>query len=162
MWSRTKVLTGSICLIVCFWPFWVNFRPIFAEFRPKMCKYDPIKLFCKIFMDKMNSEDETLLKSWSLVLFITIWPFWTYFGPFLGQFWITYGPNLGFNTQYMHFYMKNNALLFKWSEKMVLTDSVSLIVCFWLFCANFGPILAQFRPKIAKYGPVKQVSKIFR
>ena len=61
----------------------------------------------------------------------------------------------------MNFYMKNNALLFKWSGKMVLIDSVSLIVCFKLFWANFGPILAQFWPKMAKYDPVKPVSKIF-
>ena len=44
---------------------------------------------------------------------------------------------------------------------MVLTDSVDLIVCIWLFWANFGPILAQFRPKMPKYDPVKPVSKIF-
>ena len=44
---------------------------------------------------------------------------------------------------------------------MVLTDFVDLIVCFWLFLANFGPFLAQFRPKMAKYDPVKLVSKIF-
>ena len=57
--------------------------------------------------------------------------------------------------------MKNNALLFKWSGKMVLTDSVGLIVCFGLFWVNFWPILAQFRPKMAKYDPFKPVSKIF-
>ena len=87
--------------------------------------------------------------------------FWTYFGPILGQFWITYGPNLGFNTKCMNFHMKNNALLFKWSGKMVLTDSIGLIVCFWLFLVNFEPILAQFLPKMTKYDPVKTVSKIF-
>ena len=70
-------------------------------------------------------------------------PFWIYFGPILGQIWITYDFGLGFNTQYMNFYMKNNALLFKWSGKMVLTDFIGLIVCFWLFWANLGPIFAQ-------------------
>ena len=54
--------------------------------------------------------------------------------------------------------MKNNALLFKWSGEMVFTDSIE---CFWLFWANLGPILAQFRPKMAKYDPIKPVSKIF-
>ena len=44
---------------------------------------------------------------------------------------------------------------------MVLTDSVDQIVCFGLSRANFGPILAQFRPKMHKYDPVKPVSKIF-
>ena len=107
-----------------------QFGPILAQFRPKITKYDPVKQVSKIFRYNLYSEDETIWKSWFLVLFISIWPSWTYFGPILGQFWITYGPNLGFNTQYMNFYMKNNALLFKWSEKIVLTDSVSLIVCF--------------------------------
>ena len=88
-------------------------------------------------------------------------PFWIYFGPILGQIWITYGPNLGFNTKCMNFHMKNNALHFKWSRKMVLTDSVDQIVCFWLSRANFGPILAQFSPKMSKYDPVKPFSKIF-
>ena len=57
--------------------------------------------------------------------------------------------------------MKNDAPLFQWSKKMVLTNSLGLIVCFWLFWTNLGPILAQFRPKMAKYDPVKPVSKIF-
>ena len=34
---------------------------------------------------------------------------------------------------------------------MVSTDSIGLIVCFWLFWANFGPIQAQFRSKMAKF-----------
>ena len=76
----------------------------------------------------------------------------------MGPFWITYGPHLGFNTKCMMFHMKNNALLFKWSGEMVLADSVDLIVYVW---ANYEPILAQFRPKMPKYDPVKPVSKIF-
>ena len=44
---------------------------------------------------------------------------------------------------------------------MVLTDSVDLVVCFWLFWANIGPILAQFRPKMPKYDPVKPVGMNF-
>ena len=95
----------------------------------------------------MYSEDETIWKSWFLVLFISIWPSWTYFGPILGQFWITYGPNLGFNTKCTNFHMKINALFFKWSGKMELTDSVDKIVCFWPFCANFGPNRPNSGPK---------------
>ena len=83
--------------------------------------------------------------------------FWTYNGSVLDYLW----ANLDVITQYMNFYMKNNALLFKWSGKMVLTDFIGLIVCFWLFWANFEPIFAQFRPKMAKYDPAKPVSKIF-
>ena len=159
-WSGKMVLTNSLGLIVCF----DYFEPTLGQFRPnlgpKWPNMTPSNFFV-IFMDKLNSEDETIWKSWSLVLFIFIWPSWTYFGPILGHFWITYGPNLGFNTQYMNFYMKKNALLFNWSRKMVLTDSVDQIMCFWLFLANFGPILVQFRSKMAKYDPVKPVSKIF-
>ena len=61
--------------------------------------------------------------------------------------------------------MKNNARLFKWSGKIVETDSKGLIVCFGdilgQFWVNFGPILAKFRPKMVKYDPVKPISKIF-
>ena len=83
--------------------------------------------------------------------------FWTNFRSILD----TYGPNLGFSTKCMMFHMKNNALLFKWSGKMVLADPVDLIVCFWPFWANFGPILAQFRTKMPKYDPFKPFFKIF-
>ena len=78
---------------------------------------------------------KSLLDFWSFIF----WPFLIYFGPILGQIWITYGPNLGFNTKCMNFHMKNNALLFKWSRKMVLTDSVDQIVCFWLSRPNLVP-----------------------
>ena len=47
--------------------------------------------------------------------------------------------------------MKNDALLFKWSQKMVLIGSTDLIVCFGhfgsMFWTNLGPIYA----KMAKY-----------
>ena len=69
----------------------------------------------------------------------------------MGQFWITYGSNLGFNTKCTNFHMKNTALLFKWSQKMVLIGSTDLIVCFGhfgsMFWTNLGPIYA----KMAKY-----------
>ena len=66
-----------------------------------------------------------------LVLYIltTLDLFWTNFRSDLDYLW----NNLGFNTKCMNFHIKNNALLFKWSGKMVLTDSVDLIVCIWLF-----------------------------
>ena len=84
-----------------------------------------------------------------------------HFGPILDSFGLLMSQNLSlipkfvFNTQYMSFHMKNNALLFKWSRKIVLTKSISLIVCF----GYLGLILAQFRPKMAKYDPVKPVLK---
>ena len=39
---------GSTGLIVCFWLFEINFRPILAQFRHKMAKYELVKLVSKI------------------------------------------------------------------------------------------------------------------
>ena len=57
----------------------------------------------------------------------------------------------------MNFYMKNNALLFKWSGKIVLTDSVNLIVCF----SYFGPILGQSWPNLGPKWPNMTLSTLF-
>ena len=57
----------------------------------------------------------------------------------------------GLKCPLQEFYMKNDALLFKWSQKMVLIGSTDLIVCFGhfgsMFWTNLGPIYA----KMAKY-----------
>ena len=151
-------LIGSTDLIVCFGHFgsmfWTNLGPIYA----KMAKYDCEKA------SFYNLQAKTCIKRIKLseivdfclfYIYLTILHlFWTNFGSVLDYLW----TNLGFNTKSMNSHMKNNALLFKWSVKMVLTDSVDLILYVW---ANFGPILAQFRHKMSKYDPVKQVSKIF-
>ena len=93
----------------------------------------------------------------SIGLMVCFWLFWTNFGSVLDYLW----AKLGLQYPILELLYKKNALLFNWSRKMVLTDSVDQIMCFWLFLANFGPILVQFRPKMAKYDPVKPVSKIF-
>ena len=125
-----------------------------AQNRSKMVK----KLWLKninifFFLFRALWRRNSLMDFWSFIF----WPFWIYFGPILGQIWISYGPYLGFNTKCTNFWMKNNALLFENGPNWLCGQNSA----FWLFKANFGPILAQFRPKMPKCDPVKLVSKIF-
>ena len=83
--------------------------------------------------------------------------FWTNFGLLLNYL----RTKFGLQYQVHELLHEKQLSAFKWSRKMVLTDFVDLVVCFWLFWANLGPILAPFRPKMPKYDPVKPVGMNF-
>ena len=74
--------------------------------------------------------------------------YFDHFGSILDQFWVHFGLLMDhiWASITIACQMKNNALLFKWSGKMVLTDcgpSNVFLAILGQFWANIGPIQAQ-------------------
>ena len=114
--------------------FWSNFGPILA----KMDQIRPFKAKILRFYVQFTLSAWNWTEKWSC---LTLYASYYHFGIFaliLAQIWPKYDP-LGQKFEVLY---EIHAQCLKQCRKLVLFGSLGLLIRFWHFGVNFGPILA--------------------